>query len=388
MEPPHLIAFMGPNSQTGTALREELTRLKIQIEVPKNDETFAALALRVQSEGILLALPAWNSHAGEVTNSLAVELLMDGKVTLHKLWPKKIEFECVMRVKNTKQIKTIISVDVAESQCSAFIKRLKAQFIDGESTTKSYKRFEQDDSIDATLCVPGRGKPPFSIFESDVSNDVNFTTFVIIGNMATRDWDKEWATLAPLCRPSACFYAAVELSLFSIASTDDQTMFFNELTSFAKNSNNLPRIVFATRRAPDRCGLIIESESKRLPETILSEDGYSSEIRIMPHIGGSPEKYAQRVRAFLDDKFPKALQHPFVRHIGTKPCFFACPALGMLTHGYDLAIVEPVVRRYIGKWFQLVDDGLDCTADERKFFQKYRSAYYKSSEHFFNFTTV
>ena len=121
-------------------------------------------------------------------------------------------------------------------------------------------------------------------------------------------------------------------------------MFFNELTSFAKNSNDLPRIVFATQRAPDRCGLIIESESKRLPETILSDDGYSSEIRIIPHIGSSPEKYAQRVRNFLDDKFPKALKHPFVRHIGTKTCFFACPDLGLLTHGYDVNVVEPVVR--------------------------------------------
>ena len=144
----------------GTALREEAARLKIPIEVPKNDETFAALAERVQNEKILLALPAWNSHAGEVTNSLAVELLMDGKATLHKLWPKKIEFECVMRVKNSRKIKTIISVNVAEAQCSAFIKRLKAQFINGGSTTKSYERFEQDHNIDATLCVPGRGNPP------------------------------------------------------------------------------------------------------------------------------------------------------------------------------------------------------------------------------------
>jgi prephenate dehydratase len=384
MKSPTLIAFMGPNSQTGTALREEASYIK----VPNSNESFETLATRVQNEEILVVLPVWNSHESEITSSRVVELLIDGKAILHKLWPKKIEFECVSRVGVGKPIRTVISVPVAATQCSAFIKRIKAQFIEGGSTVQAYDRFSQDKTIDAVLCVPGTGKPPFTIINSDVSNDLNFTTFAVIGNIATRNWIKEWGLLEPLCRPSSCSYAAVELSLFSVASTEDQTIFFQELTSFAQKSLELPRIVFATRRNPDRCGLIIQSEFRKLPENILSDDGYSSEIRIRPHIGDCSEKYADRVHSFLKKKFPNALKHPFVKHVGTKPCFFACPAIGVLTHGYDVAIVEPVVRRYIAKWFQLIDDGLECTTLERKFFEKYRKAYYKSAENFFNFARV
>lgn len=388
MKSPTLIAFMGPKSQTGTALREEAARCKLAIEVPENSDGWDALAARVQDEKVLLALPVWNSHEGEIAKSRVIELLMEGKAILHKLWPKQIEFECVSRLGRGKKIGTIISVPVAQTQCSAFIKRIKAKFIDGVSTPQSYKRFEQDAAIDAVLCVPGTGKPPFVIFHSNAANPVNFTTFAVIGNVTTRDWVKELGALGPLFLPTVCSFAAVELSLFSITSDEDQTVFFNELTSAVRNSADLPRIVFAARRAPDRCGLIIEAESGRLPENILSEDGYSSEIKIRPRIGNSPERYALRAHEFLSQNFPKVLQQPFIRHVGTNTCFFACPALGMLTHGYDLTVVEPVIRRYIAKWFQLVDDGLACTNEERKFFEKYRRAYYASAEDFFAFKTI
>jgi len=379
---------MGPKSQTGTALREEAKRHRVTIKVPKNSDGWNTLAERVQKENILLVLPVWNSHEGEITNSRVIELLMEGKAILHKLWPKQIEFECVARVKQEKQIRTVISVPVAEAQCSTFIKRLNAKFVDGGSTVKSHEQFVDDAKFDAVLCVPGTGKKPFVILHRNVANDVNFTTFAVIGNVATREWVKEWGALSPLFRPTVCSFVAVELSLFSVTSDEDQTVFFNELTSAVKTSADLPRIVFAARRAPDRCGLIVESTFGQLPENILSEDGYTSEIRILPRVGSGPERYGRRVHEFLGQKFPRALKHAFVRHIGTKPCFFACPALGMLTHGYDLAVVEPVVRRYIAKWFQLVDDGLTCTNQERKFFEKYRMAYYTSAETFFEFKTV
>jgi prephenate dehydratase len=387
MQNPTLIAFMGPNSQTGTAVREESARCNASIQVPDNRDDFATLATRVQQEEILLALPVWNSHEGEITNSRVIELLMEGKATLHKFWPKTIEFECISRVEK-KRIRNIISVPVAKTQCSDFLKRIKAEFIDGGSTVQSYGRFVKDSNIDAVLCVPGTGETSFRTITRNAANDVNFTTFAIIGNKTTSKWKKEWGSLNKLCRPIVCSYAGVDLSLFSVSSTEDQTLFFNELTSFARSSEELPRIVFATRREPDRCGLIVESRLPRLPENILSEDGYASDIKIIPCIGGSPELYAQRVHAFLRQKFPKALRYPFVRHIGTKPCFFACPTLGILTHGYDITIVEPVVRRFIAKWFQMIDAGLKCTAAEKRFFTKYRQAFYKNSEHFFGFVTV
>ncbi len=388
MKSPTLIAFMGPKSQTGTAVREEAARCNLSIEVPENADGWNTLVARVQKENILVVLPVWNSHEGEITNSRVIELLMEGKATLHKLWPKQIEFECVTRGKDEKRIRTVISVPVAQTQCSAFIKRLNAKFIDGGSTVQSYARFVEDATIDAVLCVPGTGKQPFVIYHPNAANDVNFTTFAIIGNVITRDWVKEWGAMSRFFRPIVCSVAAVELSLFSVTSDEDQTLFFNELTSAVRNSADLPRILFAARRAPDRCGLIVESELAQLPESIVSEDGYTSEIKILPRIGSGPERYGRRVHEFLIQRFPSTLMHPFVRHVGTKPCFFACPALGMLTHGYDLTVVEPVVRRYIAKWFQLVDDGLACTNQERKFFEKYRKAYYERAESFFDFVTV
>lgn len=387
MKPPVLIAFGGPKSQTGTAFRKEAAKYKIRL--PESAENFEALANRVQQEQILLVLPLWNSHAGEVTISFAVELLLDGKATLHKLWPKEIEFECVTRVKAGKPIRTIISVPVAVDQCSGFIKKCKAKFIDGASTGKAYERFKKESNIDAALCVPGTGTAPFRILKGDVSNDINFTTFAVLGHNDTSNWKRQFGKLQSFLKPSACSYAAVELSLFSFVSADDQTILLDELTANVRTSAEMPRIVFASLREPDRCGLIIESTSYRLPEAILSDDGNLSEIKIIPRIGGGPEKYAQRVSGFLNKRFSKVLKHSFVRHIGTKPCFFACPPLEILTHGYDAEVVEPVFRRYMAKWFQLIDGGqITCSPEEQKFFNKYRKAYYKNAEYFFKFTTI
>ena len=276
------------------------------------------------------------------------------KATLHKLWPKEIEFECVARVKKGNPIRTIISVPVAEDQCSKFIKGRKAKFINGGSTVNSFNRFKNETDIDAVLCVPGKGGPPFMVINGNVSNDINFTTFAIIGHNATRNWDKQLGDLKPFLKPAQCSYAAVELSLFSFVSADDQTMLFDEPTSKAQTSAEIPRIVFACLREPDRCGLRIESASYRFPEAILSDEGYSSEIKILPRVGSSPDTYANRVREFLDGKFPKALKYPFVRHVGTKPCFLACPALGILTHGYDVKVVEPVFRRIYCKMVSII----------------------------------
>jgi hypothetical protein len=91
---------------------------------------------------------------------------------------------------------------------------------------------------------------------------------------------------------------------------------------------------------------------------------------------------------FMKRTFPKTFPHDFIKHIGTQTCLYACPALNIVTHGFDAAIVEAVVRRVIAKYFELIDAGLSCSPAEKKFFNRYKRDYYKEDSQFMNFMQV
>jgi hypothetical protein len=386
MPTPPLYAYSGAKSQTGKAVTEEFPGVPFVGE----KETFDELAELVQKHPIVLALPAWNSHEGEISDSHVIELLLDGKAVLHRLWPKRIEFECITRNAGIAKLKKIVSVRVAATQCSRFIEGQGAEFVQVRSTLVAYEEFKKKPDYDAALCVPGTAEPSFYVSASDVANPVNFTTFALVGNISTRAWKAagDWDALFPFVEPVRCAYFGVEVSLLTVATTEEQDTMFDELTADSTQTSHLPRIVFATRRGSDRCGLLIESEQLAIPHDILSEDGYSDEIRVLPQLGSAAEKYSVRLYQFLTSRFPVCIAHPFVRHLGTRPCFFACPPIGVLTHGFDAKIVEPVVRRYIAKWFEMVDAGLHCTPEEQLFFDQHRQQYYDRGDQFFDFVDV
>ena len=69
----------------------------------------------------------------------------------------------------------------------------------------------------------------------------------------------------------------------------------------------------------------------------------------------------------------------FVCHVGGKEAyFFACPSLGMLTHGFERHVVEKVFRDYVVRCFALIDNRIiSGTKEQLIFFEKYKSRYYE-----------
>jgi hypothetical protein len=70
-------------------------------------------------------------------------------------------------------------------------------------------------------------------------------------------------------------------------------------------------------------------------------------------------------------------------------CLFACPPLGLYTHGYQVETVEPVVRFYISRLFQLWDDeALKCTQAQAEFFERHKEAWLEKGSEFMQFKVV
>ena len=82
---------------------------------------------------------------------------------------------------------------------------------------------------------------------------------------------------------------------------------------------------------------MIEGAEPVLHDEILTEDGFSTEIEVIQNIGEANKKYTERIHHFLSSKFSSEVSHDFIRHksIENNTCFFACPKLGILIHGFE-----------------------------------------------------
>ena len=211
MKQPRLIAFQGPTSQTGLAAKAEFPDVPFGVK----SETFDDIAVIIRNEASVAALPMWNSHKGEITESKALQLLFDNEARLLHLWPGVIRFECVVRSAQTEEaIETVISVHVAKIQCSQFLKKTKAEFKSSPSTVLAYEKFRNDASIDAVLCAPGQNTRGFVTLRSDVANPVNFTTFALLGGLASKEWPAaKWGELHSKLTPERREYAGVQMPI-------------------------------------------------------------------------------------------------------------------------------------------------------------------------------
>jgi len=384
---PKLIAYKGRGSQTGEAAAREFPEIDFQ----GDKESFDEIADMLRNGLVIAALPMWNSHEGEITKSRVLELLFDNQARLYRLWPKHIQFECISKSpgrRDVARIKTIISVSVAKAQCSQFIDSCGASFVGVEATTVAYERFRQDPAVDAALCMPGQNRGAFLCLCADAANPMNFTSFALLACVDSAHWASEqWGPLHGALSPTDGLYCGVQMPVSSIAS-EDQDALLGDLTADAATVDDIPRVLFVAKRPPDRCGLLVESTAPILSWDILTDEGYSTKITVNRDLGETASRYTPRIYDFLEKGYHEQIAHDFVRHIGTRTCFFACPPLRIITHGFEDDVVEPVVRRVIVKYFELIDGGIGCSDPQREFFEKYKDAYYEYGVDFMNFVDV
>lgn len=393
MQEPHLIVYKGPTSQTGIAVREEFPAIdsKWQSEDIWKDKTFEDIKNVLLNEPVLAVLPMWNSHKGEIHLSRALEMLFEEQVKLCTLWPAMIKFECLTRAENVGCIKKVVSVFAAEAQCSNFLDDLGAEFLARKSTVEAYEEFWRDSHIDAVLCAPGQNQHGFKLLCENVANPMNFTTFSFSGCLECAAWpDDRWGSLYEKLNPKIALYFGVEMPIRRIAFSEDQKALLTQLTDDAASIDQIPKILFVTRRAPDQCGLLIEADAEILRDEILTEEGHSTEIKVIQDLGQTHSRYTDKLCEFLTNEWASEINHDFIRHKSTEnnTCFFACLPLGIIMHGFEDTIVEPVMRLVVDKYFELYANGITCSEAQRAFFEKYMQAYYDDGMNFVNFIDV
>ena len=383
MPEPTVLAFKGAKSQTGLATRKEFPG----VGLPAGEPTFTEIATALRTAPALGILPMWNSHEGEIKKLQALDLLFQRAARLFRLWPVSIRFECLSRrVSGDGKLNSLISVVVAETQCSAFIKTTGASFIARDSTVDAYREFRADDRIDAALCAPEQNTDGFDVFCPDAANPLNFTTFALLGHVDSQKWlSDQWGSWEGRLFPTIGTFFGIEMSVSTVSLPEDQQQLLDDLTADADGINDIPKVLFVSRRREDSCGLLCEASGRGMDGDIVTEDGYSSKITVIPEIGVYNKRYSERAYEYLEQEHPTVLQHDFVRHIGTKTCFFACPPLQLITHGFEHAVVEPVVRRIVTKYFELYVNGMNCSDCQREFFERHRTAYLEQGPEFIVF---
>jgi prephenate dehydratase len=387
MPNPQIIVYKGPTSQTGLATKEEFPGVAFR----GNKESFEEIAGMIEKSAILAILPMWNSHEGEITKAKVLGLLFENKAKLYRAWPKMIPYECICK-SNNKRGKTpkVISVHVAKTQCSKFLKKISADFIPADSTVDAYEKFHRSDDIDMVLCAPGQNKYGHKVLCTHAENPMNFTSFAFLGCLESKTWShRQWGILHNLLLDQATGeYFGVQMPISTLITYEDQEELLSALAADRGTLDEVPKVLFVTKRSPSECGLLIESGFNTLPSHILTEGGYSSEVKVILDVGVTNSRYPDRINSFIKRNSLTAKKCDFIRHIGTNTCFFACPVLGVVTHGFEAAIVEPVVRRVIVKLFELIDSGISCSKIQQVFFKKYKKTYYDKGIEFIKFMDI
>jgi hypothetical protein len=188
--------------------------------------------------------------------------------------------------------------------------------------------------------------------------------------------------------PAAGVFFGVEMPIRTVSLSEDQQQLLSDVTADATKIDDIPKVVFVSRRREDSCGMIFEANAPGVDGDVITEEGYSTKVTVIPEIGVYNKKYSRGAYECLAHEHPAVVQRDFVRHIGTRTCFFACPPLQMITHGFEQAVVEPVVRRIITKYFELYVNGMDCDNAQHKFFERHKAAYLDKGANFIAFQDV
>lgn len=389
-----VISYKGAKSQTGLAATARFPNLNLD----GGSESFQDIAKLLCKAKALAILPVWNSHEGEIPKTDILNSILEEKLKIQEVWSKRIAFECNAK-KGIKlnNIRKMISVSVAESQCSNFIDKLRkngATFHGRASTVDALTEFSGDENFNAILNAPsqcdGRG---FTKLTEDASNPVNFTTFVLLGNVTPKLWKgRKWQSLRKHGMPKKNIMFGIEMDTPKTGFSESQHSLFEQLTQDIKDLNQIAKVIFVVKREGGRCGVLFESSIDfRKHENISmepDEEGTVPNITIKRDIGATNKAYVSNCFDLFNKEFPAILKADFVKHKGTNACFYACPVLNIFTHGFDEAVVEGVVRKVIDLSFNLIDNGISCSSAQRNLFNKYKKEYYKKGISFIRFKTI
>ena len=146
-------------------------------------------------------------------------------------------------------------------------------------------------------------------------------------------------------------------------------------------------MIFVLKRT-EKIGLLFEGTKLNAGDLLDAEALEQGTISIYQEAGGTVVPYTTELPKLFAEHFSALKADDFVLHQGVNACLFVCPPLGMYTHGYDAEAVEPVVRFYISKLFELWDNGAKCTPEQEAFFQKHKDAWNDHGSGFIKFAVI
>lgn len=365
----------GATSQSGNAVQQRYPGIPIA-----DCGTIPNVQKKLGIDGGTYVVPIWNSHQGEVKAADFVwNLIEETKIRLSDIWAKRIEFWFVRRRDVTTCYGKIGSVTVAQTQCSSFLRLKNAELVHCTLTTTAHDEFRNGAEWDGVLVAPGQGENEagFEVACRQTANSNNFTTFVRLASPrepASTEAAKIWLSGVAM-RPLGANLGDAEQS------------FFEQLFDSTSDLNEIPKLIFVFKR-PAKVGLLFEGARLYAGDLLDAEEIEGGDISIYEDAGAISKLYTDELHGLFQQEFPDLLQDDFVLHRGVNTCLFCCPALGIYTHGYEAETVEPVVRFYISKLFELIDNGARCTQAQLQLFERHKDAWQERKSKFMQFKVV
>ena len=366
----------GTVSQTGTAARERYCGVNIE-----SCEDIAEARESLDVNDGPYAIPIWNSNQGEVDAAKYVwDFIEEEKIKLFDLWPKRIEFWFVTKAGERTEYGKIGSVVVAETQCANFLSQQKADLDPCRLTNIAFDRYKAGAQWDGVLVAPGQGEDElgYEVVNKETANNNNFTSFVTL-----TPWNSNKITMVNV----SSWLTGVTMSSLGASLDDDQSAFFGSIFSDSPTFLDIPKLIFVFDRI-EKVGLLFEGQSFSSGDFLDAEELERGEILVHENVGELENAYTKELEALFDSEFPDLKNNDFILHRGEKTVLFACPPLGIYTHGYEEETVVPVVRLYIDKVFEFIDNGGKCAAEQTAFFNKHKSSWEKKRSEFMKFTVV
>lgn len=327
-------------------------------------------------------IPIWNSHEGEVKAASYVwDSIQDAKIKITDAWAKTIEFWFIRRTGELTAHGKIGSVVVAGTQCSGFFQRQNATLEKCDLTTVAFDKYREGAAWDGVLVAPGQGENEagFEVVSKQTANPNNFTSFVRF--VPSRAFAVNHTGISS-------WFTGVRMRAFGASLGDAEQTFFDELLGLVRDLKDIPKLAFVFNRDA-KVGLLFEGMELHAGDLLDAEQLESDEITIYENAGATEKLYTQELNSLFNQKFPALTQDDFILHSGVSTCLFACPPLGLYTHGYQVETVEPVVRFYISKLFKLWDDEvLKCTPAQAEFFLRHKVAWQEKGSGFMKFKVV
>ncbi len=377
MPPPTIFCPGGASSQSGAAVKERYPAAIIEscgpVPIPFS---------KLETESGPFVIPIWNAHEGEVRKATDLWVCVENQIIkITDAWAKTIDFWFVRRSGPSTSYGKIGSVDVAKTQCSGFFQRMNATLQKCTLTNVAFDEYRNGASWDGVLIAPGQGENEagYEVVLKQTANPNNFTSFVRF--VPSRAFTVNRAEINS-------WFTGVRMRAFGASLGDAEQTFFDELLGLVKDLKDIPKLVFVFNRDA-KVGMLFEGMELHAGDLLDAEQLESDEISIYENAGATSKHYTDELTGLFNQKFPALTQADFILHSGVSTCLFACPPLGLYTHGYQVETVEPVVRFYISKLFQLWDDEvLKCTTAQAEFFSRHKAAWQEKGSGFMKFKVV